>query len=176
MRAKPIPCGSWLLPIRADPWARLDRSRGPHSLQAGKGKTYGRGSDIRAPDAPELKDLTRRRDKPLNAVIYAVGNERIINAGLPMLWLARSLCVYRVVGEPKITIVKDTGPVNFNLFMRQWPTPKAEAAAQEALIEWIRAGRLSSDDFLWAEFPVRKAARALSAAEKPTAIKKLLRF
>jgi len=129
-----------------------------------------------APDAPELKDLTRRRGKPLDAVIDAMGNERIINAGLPLLRLAGSLCVYGVVGEPKITIAKDTGPLNFNLFMHQWPTRKAEAAAQEPLIEWIRAGKLSSHDFLSAEFPVREAARALSATEKPTAIKTLLRF
>ncbi|MGD0726740.1 MAG: zinc-binding dehydrogenase [Spirochaetia bacterium] len=129
-----------------------------------------------APDSAELADLTRRRGAPLDAVIDAVGNQAIINAGLPLIRMAGSICVYGVVGTPSITVEKDTGPYNFNLFMHQWPTRPAEAAAQAPLIEWIRAGMLSHKDFLTAEYPVREAAKAMKATEEPDAIKTLLRF
>jgi threonine dehydrogenase-like Zn-dependent dehydrogenase len=128
------------------------------------------------PDSPELKDLTRRRGVPLDAIIDAVGSERIINAGLPLIRMAGSLCVYGVVGSPSITVAKDTGPYNFNLFVHQWPTRVTEAAAQTPLIEWIRAGMLSHGDFLTAEYPIREAAKAMKATEEPGSIKTLLRF
>jgi threonine dehydrogenase-like Zn-dependent dehydrogenase len=128
------------------------------------------------PDSPELKNLTARRGAPLDAVIDAVGSDRIINAGLPLIKMAGSICVYGVVGTPSITVDKDTGPYNFNLFMHQWPTRTAESAAQAPLVEWIRAGMLSHKDFLTAEYPVREAAHAMKATEEPDAIKTLLRF
>jgi 2-desacetyl-2-hydroxyethyl bacteriochlorophyllide A dehydrogenase len=129
-----------------------------------------------ATDAPELKDLTRRRGKPLDAVIDAVGSERIINAALPLIRMAGSICVYGVVGTPAVTVKKDTGPYNFTLFMHQWPTRSGEVAAQEPLIEWVRAGKVSHADFLTGEFPVEDTARALAAAQEPSSIKTLLRF
>ncbi len=129
-----------------------------------------------SPDSPELADLKARRGKPLDAVIDAVGNEKIINAGLPLIKLAGSLCVYGVLAADTLTIAKGTGPLNFNLFMHQWPTRMAEAAAQEPLVKWIRAGKLSAKDFLSAEYPVQDAAKAMAATEQPTAIKTMLRF
>jgi 2-desacetyl-2-hydroxyethyl bacteriochlorophyllide A dehydrogenase len=128
------------------------------------------------PDSADVKDLTRRRGVPLDAVIDAVGSERIINTGLPLIRMGGSLCVYGVVGSPSITVAKDTGPYNFNLFVHQWPTRTAEAAAQAPLIEWIWAGLLSHNDFLTAEYPIREAAQAMKATEEPGAIKTLLRF
>jgi len=73
-------------------------------------------------------------------------------------------------------VAKDTGPYNFNLFVHQWPTRVAEAAAQKPLVEWIRKGKLSSDHFLTKEFSIREVAKALKATEEPTSIKTLLRF
>jgi threonine dehydrogenase-like Zn-dependent dehydrogenase len=75
-----------------------------------------------APDSPILEDLTNRRGKPLDAVVDAVGREEIVNAGLPLIRMGGSICVYGVLGVSQITIAKDTGPYNFNLFMHQWPT------------------------------------------------------
>jgi threonine dehydrogenase-like Zn-dependent dehydrogenase len=147
----------------------------PVPFKREKAKSLG-ADEAFEPDAPEVQALTARRGKPLDAVIDAVGSESIINAGLPLIRLAGSLCVYGVLSAPTITIAKETGPLNFNLFMHQWPTRVAEAAAQEPLIEWIRAGKLSAKDFLSAEYPVREAARALEATKQPTAIKTLLRF
>jgi 2-desacetyl-2-hydroxyethyl bacteriochlorophyllide A dehydrogenase len=128
------------------------------------------------PDSKQLANLVQRRGAPLDAVIDAVGSERIINAGLPLIRMAGSICVYGVVGAASITIAKDDGPYNFNLLMHQWPTREGEAAAQEPVIEWIRAGKLSHRDFLTAEYPVREAEKAMKATEEPHAIKTLLRF
>ncbi len=127
-------------------------------------------------DAHELAALTAIRGKPLDAVIDAVGSEKIINAGLPLIRMAGSLCVYGVVASPTVTIAKNTGPFNFSLFMHQWPTRVAEAAAQTPLLEWVRQGALSHADFLTGEFPFHEAAQALRATEEPGAIKTLLRF
>ncbi len=128
------------------------------------------------PGSPEIGGLTRRRGKPLDAVVDAVGSERIANAGLPLIKMAGSICVYGVVASPSITVAKDSGPYNFNLFVHQWPTRAAEAAAQEPLIELIRKGELSHTQFLTREFPIGDAAQALKATEEPTSIKTLLRF
>ncbi len=127
------------------------------------------------PDSLQLKDVKKRRG-PLDAVIDAVGSQAIINAALPLIRMAGSICVYGVVGTPSITVEKDTGPYNFTLFMHQWPTRTAESAAQGPLVEWIRSGMISHRDFLTGEYPVREAARALAATEAPDAIKTLLRF
>jgi threonine dehydrogenase-like Zn-dependent dehydrogenase len=147
----------------------------PLPFKREKAKSMG-ADETFAPDAPELAGLTARRGKPLDAVIDAVGSEKIINAGLPLLRLAGSLCVYGVLGADTLTLAKSTAPLNFNVFVHQWPTRAAEAAAQEPLIQWIRAGKISAADFVSAEFPVRDAARAMAATEQPTAIKTLLRF
>jgi len=128
------------------------------------------------PDSPELERLVRRRGAPLDAIIDAVGSERIINAGLPLIKRGGAICVYGVIGAPSITVAKDMGPYNFNLFVHQWPTRVWEAEAQTPLLQWIRSGTLSHRDFLTAEFPIREAVRALKATEEPGAIKTLLRF
>jgi len=129
-----------------------------------------------APDSPQLAALTRRRGAPLDAVIDAVGNQSVINAGLPLIRLGGSICVYGVVGTADILVHKDTGPYNFNLFMHQWPTRTAEAAAQAPLVEWIRSGAISHRDFVSAEYPVRDAAKAQKATAAPDAVKTLLWF
>jgi len=147
----------------------------PLPFKREKAKSMG-ADETFTPDSADVKNLVAIRGKPLDAVIDAVGSERIINAGLPLLKLAGSLCVYGVLSAPTLTIARETGPLNFNMFMHQWPTRGAEAAAQEPLVEWIRAGKLSAKDFLSAEYPVRETAQALAATEQPTAIKTLLRF
>jgi len=128
------------------------------------------------PDSPSISRLAADRGRALDAVIDAVGSEKVVNAGLPLIRMAGSICVYGVHSGPRVTLEKDSGPYNFNLYWHQWPTRDAEASAQEPLIEWIRSGKLSHRDFLTGEFPVREVARALAASQEPGAIKTLLRF
>jgi threonine dehydrogenase-like Zn-dependent dehydrogenase len=132
--------------------------------------------EVFAPDSPELASLARRRGKPLDAVVDAVGKEEIINAGLPLVKMGGSICVYGVLDAKSFTVAKERGPYNFNLFMHQWPTRAAEAAAQEPLIEWIRQGKLSHADFISGDFSIRDINRALEATMEPAAVKTLLRF
>ena len=91
-------------------------------------------------------------------------------------WLGGSVCVYGVLAGDRLDLAKGTGPYNFNLFMHQWPTRDAEAAAQAPLVEWIRAGKLSHEDFKTSEFPLHEIEAALKATESPTSIKTMLRF
>ena len=135
------------------------------------------GADrVFAPDDPELARLPAVLGGKLDAVVDAVGQESIINAALPLIKMAGAVCVYGVVGAAAITLQKDRGPYNFNLFVHQWPTRSAEAAAQQPLLSWIRSGKLDPKLFLSAEFPVENINDALAESRKPTAIKTLLRF
>ncbi len=146
-------------------------------VAAKRDKARALGADaVYPPGDSAISRLAAERGKALDAVIDAVGHEKVVNAGLPLIRMAGSICVYGVVSAPRITLEKDTGPYNFNLYWHQWPTRDAEAAAQEPLIDWIRAGKLSHRDFLTGEFPVREVARALAASQEPGAIKTLLRF
>ena len=140
-------------------------------------KALAMGADaVFAPDDPAIAELQKTRGKPLDAVIDAVGSERIINAALPLIRLGGSVCVYGVLAGDRLDLAKGTGPYNFNLFMHQWPTRDAEAAAQAPLVEWIRAGKLSHEDFKTSEFPLHEIEAALKATESPTSIKTMLRF
>ena len=129
-----------------------------------------------APNDEKLKNLTNVRGKPLDAVIDAVGREGIINAALPLIKMAGSICVYGVIDTPAVTVQKHSGPYNFNLFVHQWPTRVWEAAAQEPLCEWIRQGKLNAQDFISAEFPITQINAALENAKAGLAIKTLLRY
>jgi threonine dehydrogenase-like Zn-dependent dehydrogenase len=146
-------------------------------VAAKRDKALALGADaVFPPDSPGISRLAGQRGRTLDAVIDAVGNEKVVNAALPLIRMAGSVCVYGVVSGPRITLEKDTGPYNFNLYWHQWPTRDAEAAAQEPLIDWIRAGKFSHRDFLTGEFPIREVASALAASQEPGAIKTLLRF
>jgi threonine dehydrogenase-like Zn-dependent dehydrogenase len=135
------------------------------------------GADaVFAPDAPELLRLTSERGKPLDAVVDAVGKESIINAALPLIRMAGSVCVYGVIDTPTITLEKARGPYNFNLLVHQWPTRAREAAAQEPLCEWVKAGKLSHTEFVSAEYPISRINEALDIAKSGRPLKTLLRF
>lgn len=135
------------------------------------------GADaVFTPDDPTLPDLSRSLGRPLDAVVDAVGRESIINAALPLIKMAGSVCVYGVIDKPSVLLEKARGPYNFNLFIHQWPTRVREAAAQEPLCEWLRAGTLRPADFLSAEFSITQIEDAIALAASGRALKTLLRF
>ena len=126
------------------------------------------------PDDPNLAGYRRDRGAGFDLVVDAVGRESIINAALPMVKMGGTIGIYGVLSEPVIALSKSEGPLNFDLIVHQWPTREAEAAAQEPLIEWIRAGSLDWRDFVTARFPVTRIAEAVEAVREPTAIKTML--
>jgi alcohol dehydrogenase len=128
------------------------------------------------PDDPKLQTFFEIRKHSLNAVIDAVGTQNIINAALPLVKMGGSICVYGVIDTPSIRLDKHLGPYNFNLFIHQWPTRSAERAAQEPLVAWIEAGKLSYKEFLSVEFPIREIVKGLEYAKAHRLIKTLFRF
>jgi threonine dehydrogenase-like Zn-dependent dehydrogenase len=118
----------------------------------------------------------RRRGEPLDAVIDAVGSESIVNAGLGLVKMGGSICVYGVIAEPILTLQKDRGPYNFNLYVHQWPTRSRERAALEPLCDWIRSGRLRPGDFITREFQMEEIGEALATVASGRSLKVLLRY
>lgn len=139
------------------------------ALEMGANATY-------TPDDPALHALVKKRKKPFDAVIDGVGKEAIINATLPMLKMGGSVCVYGVVDTPSIHLKQSEAPSNFNLKMHQWPTRNYERAAQEPLIAWIKAGKLSYREFVSGEFPVQQIQEAYDFSQAKHTIKTLLRY
>lgn len=129
-----------------------------------------------SPDSPELRKFLDGRKRSFDAVIDAVGKESIINAGLPLVKMGGSICVYGVIDTPTIRIDKEAGPYNFNLLIHQWPTRFRERAAQEPLIEWITAGKLSYREFVTVEFPIKDIAKAFENSKATSPIKTLFRY
>jgi threonine dehydrogenase-like Zn-dependent dehydrogenase len=129
-----------------------------------------------APDSPELQQFLDRRKRSFDAIIDAVGKESIINGALPLVKMGGSVCVYGVIDTPSIRVDKDTGPYNFNLLIHQWPTRARERAAQEPLIEWIKAGKLSYKEFVSVEFPITEIGKAFENSKTGAPIKTLFRY
>lgn len=140
-------------------------------------KALAMGADeVFSPEDAQLADLTAQRGSSLDAVIDAVGKEDIINAGIPLIKMAGSVCVYGVIDQPTLRLEKHKGPYNFNLLIHQWPTREREAAAQEPLCEWIRSGKLNPSEFITARFPITNIAEAIDLARSGKAVKILLRY
>ncbi|MFN8379839.1 MAG: zinc-binding dehydrogenase [Anaerolineae bacterium] len=128
------------------------------------------------PNDPELVALLSRKQGRFDAVIDAVGKESIINDALPLIRLGGTIGVYGVIDTPTITLSKHRGPYNFNLIIHQWPTRKLEHDAQEPLVEWIEAGKLSYREFVTGEFPIARIDEAYRWSVETKAVKTLLRY
>ena len=111
-----------------------------------------------------------------DAVIDAVGSVNIINTALRLIRLGGLICVYGVLSEDSLHLNKAAGPMNFNLFMHQWPTRDYEAAAQDPLCGWIREGKLRWDDFVTGQFSIDEFTAAYAASQDGFSIKTLVRY
>lgn len=133
------------------------------------------GADaVYAPD--DVPQLQKEMGRSLDAIIDAVGNEKLINLGLPLIKMGASICVYGVMSSPLMTVNKDLGPYNFNLCVHQWPTRWREREAQKPLCDWIREGKLKASEFVTHEFPMEKVADAFAAVHEGKVVKCLLRY
>lgn len=123
----------------------------------------------------DAAQLVNKRGK-FDAVIDAVGSGDIINAALPIIKMGGTIGVYGVISKPSFNFNISTGPLNFNLFMHQWPTRFREHAAQEPVIELVRSGKLSYKEFVSVEFPIQDVAKAFDYAYEHRPIKTLFRY
>jgi threonine dehydrogenase-like Zn-dependent dehydrogenase len=146
-------------------------------IEAKRAKALAMGADeVFDPSPAALAELKRRRKKPLDAVIDAVGSESIANAGLELIGMGGSICIYGVIAEPSVTIHKHRGPYDFNLYVHQWPTRFRERAAMDPLCEWIRQGKLDWREFVTHEFPLERFHEGLDAVKSGKALKVLFRY
>jgi threonine dehydrogenase-like Zn-dependent dehydrogenase len=143
-------------------------------LEAKCKKALEMGADaIFRPESEELEDLIKAMGKPLDVVIDAVGNEDIINAALPLIKMGGTIGVYGVISAMSIQLLKHKAPYNF---MHQWPTRSRERAAQKPLCDWIREGRLKTEEFITHEFKFNEIIKALTSVKSGEVIKALLRY
>jgi threonine dehydrogenase-like Zn-dependent dehydrogenase len=112
----------------------------------------------------------------VDAVIDAVGSERIVNSALPLIRAGGTIGVYGVIAADELRLHKAAGPYNFNLLVHQWPTRWREREAQGPLCAWIREGRLQAADFVTHRFPVQQAAQAFDAVRSGAVVKCLLTY
>lgn len=84
--------------------------------------------------------------------------------------------MYGVLTEDTVTLNKLTGPMNFNLFLHQWPTRDFEAAAQDPLCGWIREGKLRWEDFVTGEFGIDDFSAAYAASQDRLSVKTVVRY
>lgn len=124
----------------------------------------------------EMPQFAQQHGKPFDAVIDAVGKESIINAAIPLIKMGGSVGVYGVIDQSAVHVQHGRGPYNFNLYIHQWPTRFREHAAQEPLIEWIESGKLSHEEFISVEYPIREISAGFENSKTGTPIKTLFRF
>ncbi|MHC4402502.1 MAG: zinc-dependent alcohol dehydrogenase [Planctomycetota bacterium] len=144
----------------------------PHKRE----KALAMGADEVFEQSPEASHFANTQGRPLDAVVDAVGNPAIANAGLPLVKMGGSICIYGVIADESIALDKGKGPYNFNLFMHQWPTRSREKAAQEPLCEWIRQGKITAGELITHDFPVERVTDALEAVGRGEVIKAILRY
>ncbi len=138
-----------------------------------RAKTLG-ADETFSPD--ELAAASSRFAGKLDAVVDAVGSEKIVNTALPLVRQGGTIGVYGVIAAPTLTVQKSLGPYNFNLIIHQWPTRRRERAAQAPLCQWIREGKLKASEFVTHTFPVEQVADAFAAVKSGEVVKCLLKF
>ena len=142
-----------------------------------RAKAIEMGADeVYTPEEVAAAAFIAKNGKRYDAIIDAVGSPKIINAAMPLVKMAGSICVYGVLAETSFTIDKGKAPYNFNLYMHQWPTRHREAAAMEPLCAWIRAGQLAASEFITHEFKLEEINAALAAVQSGEVIKVLLTY
>jgi threonine dehydrogenase-like Zn-dependent dehydrogenase len=140
-----------------------------------RGQALKMGAD--AVFSPEdLPQLEKELGKQLDAVVDAVGNEKLVNSALPLVKMGGSICIYGVIAADSIPLQKSLGPYNFNLYVHQWPTRWREREAQQPLCEWIRQGKLKASEFVTHEFKIEQIHDALAAVKRGEVVKCLLRY
>jgi threonine dehydrogenase-like Zn-dependent dehydrogenase len=124
----------------------------------------------------DLPQLEKELGRQLDAVVDAVGNEKLVNSALPLVKMGGSICIYGVIAADSIPLMKSLGPYNFNLYVHQWPTRWREREAQQPLCEWIRQGKLKASEFVTHEFKIEQIHDALAAVKSGEVVKCLLRY
>lgn len=109
-------------------------------------------------------------------VIDAVGNMSVINQALQIICFNGLSGVYGTVSEENIQLNKQSAPYNWRLIFHQWPDYKKEADAHESICEFIRAGKISSEEFITHRLPFEDIKEGFNLIDKNKALKVILKF
>lgn len=123
-----------------------------------------------------LAQLREAHPQPFDAVIDAVGKESIINEGVTLVRMGGSVCVYGVIDQSSVQVHHGRGPYNFNLYIHQWPTRFRERAAQDPLVAWIKAGKITYREFITNEYDIHDISAGFEHSKTGAPIKTLFRF
>lgn len=145
-------------------------------LASKREKAAAMGADEALGPDDDLEDFVRRRGRPFDAVIDAVGLPAIANAALPLVRMGGTIGIYGVIADATITIDKSRGPYNFNLFVHQWPTRRREREAQQPLCQWLRQGKIDPSEFITHDMPLERINDALEQVKQGKVLKALLRY
>lgn len=135
------------------------------------------GADaVFAPGDHSLSELSKSRGRKLDAVIDAVGKAEIAIQALSLLKRGGSHCIYGVLTGGPLHIDRKLADFNFNLFVHQWPTRQFEREAQPQLCEWIREGKLTSQDFITHRFKLDQISEGFAAVRERKVVKALIEY
>jgi len=148
-------------------------TRSPWKLQ--KAKLLGADATIKA-DGQVVEQVRKVLPGGADFVVDAVGGEQIMNAALKLVKFGASVCIYGTVPQESLRLVKRDAPYNWKLIMHQWPDYSKEAAAHEPLCDWIRQGKISSEDFITHQLSFEQIQEGFKLIENNEALKVLLWF
>ena len=140
--------------------------------QFGADETFSRDD----PDLSKLSRIANKGESPVEAVIDAVGKEEILNAAVKIIPEGGRVCVYGLYRKPRIELNADNAPRNWSLLYHQWPIRETEAEAQTQLIEWLRSGALTWQDFVSSRYPIRDVGSGIADIRSRKAVKILLEY
>ena len=109
-------------------------------------------------------------------MIDAVGNEAIINAGLPLIKMGGSICVYGVIADARAGDEQGSRAVQFQSVHPPVAHPSPRARGPAAALRVDSPGKLSAGEFVTHEFPVEQIDEALAAVAPGQCGETLLKF
>ncbi len=136
------------------------------------------GADVTyTPDEDYVEKFIKDAGGKADATIDAVGVPDITKNALPALKEGGTMGVYGVIDTPSITLpLHHPVPSNFHFVMHHFPTREYERAATEPLCQWIREGKINSDDYITGRFSIDDYEKALAAHNDKSSIKTVLTF
>lgn len=110
----------------------------------------------------------------VGGVVDAVGHPEIINQGLRLLRDRGVLFAYGVPKNNSMHLDWDGAPYNWTLKFQQMPRKDEEGACHEQVVEWVRSGELSLEDFVSEVVPFAQAPEYLNQFFAGSTAKKLI--
>ncbi len=107
-------------------------------------------------------------------VVDAVGSPAVINQALRLVRFDGTIGVYGTIPYEQVTLDIAAAPYNWLLVIHQWPDYVAVGEAQEPLMDFIRAGQLSSEDFITHELPLDEIEEGFELVRQGSELKVIL--